>query len=120
MSEKNQEIRVSKEDIIKNLQLTFYDEDGGYSDSFTNFVEKHVEKKREVEIPEGWKPKTVLGKKVLAGEITDIDEVFASGVKIAEPPIVDILLPDLEKDVIFVGGSTGKGGGIRRTPFRRT
>ena len=80
---------------------------------------KEREKPR-FEIPEGWKPKTQLGKKVLAGEITDIDEVFASGVKIAEAPIVDMLLPDLEKDVIFIGGSTGKGGGIRRTPFKRT
>jgi len=82
--------------------------------------EKVLEERPKIEIPEGWKPKTVLGKKVLAGEITDINNVFASGTKIAEAPIVDILLPNLEKDVIFVGGSTGKGGGIRRTPFKRT
>ncbi|MFH0928780.1 MAG: 30S ribosomal protein S5 [Candidatus Aenigmatarchaeota archaeon] len=67
-----------------------------------------------------WKPKTVLGKKVLSGEIKDINMVFAEGMKILEPAIVDILLPDLEQDVIFIGGSTGKGGGIRRTPFKRT
>lgn len=83
-------------------------------------VEKHVEKRPKFEIPEGWKPKTELGRKVLAGEITDIDKVFSEGIKIAEAPIVDILLPDLEKDVLFIGGSTGKGGGIRRTPFKRT
>ncbi|MFH1473718.1 MAG: 30S ribosomal protein S5 [Candidatus Aenigmatarchaeota archaeon] len=82
--------------------------------------EPTTREKPRFEIPNGWKPKTQLGKKVLAGEITDIDEVFASGVKIAEAPIVDMLLPDLEKDVIFIGGSTGKGGGIRRTPFKRT
>ena len=75
-------------------------------------VEKHVEKRPKFEIPEGWKPKTELGRKVLAGEITDIDKVFSEGIKIAEAPIVDILLPDLEKDVLFIGGSTGKGGGI--------
>jgi small subunit ribosomal protein S5 len=84
-------------------------------------VEESVkERKPKFEIPEGWKPKTQLGKKVLAGEITDIDKVFSEGIKIAEAPIVDILIPDLEKDVIFIGGSTGKGGGIRRTPFKRT
>jgi small subunit ribosomal protein S5 len=83
-------------------------------------VEKPAEEKPKFEIPEGWKPKTELGKKVLAGEITDIDKVFSEGIKIAEAPIVDILLPNLEKDVLFVGGSTGKGGGIRRTPFKRT
>lgn len=77
--------------------------------------------RREEEVSyETWKPKTLLGKKVLAGEITNINEVFEKGMKIAEPQIVDILLPDLEKDVIFIGGSTGKGGGIRRTPFKRT
>ena len=68
--------------------------------------------RREEEVSyETWKPKTLLGKKVLAGEITNINEVFEKGMKIAEPQIVDILLPDLEKDVIFIGGSTGKGGG---------
>jgi len=76
--------------------------------------------KKEVEIPEGWKPKTELGKKVFAGEITDIGKLFAEGIKIVEPPIVDILLPNLEKDAILIGGTTGKGGGIRRTPFKRT
>ena len=83
-------------------------------------VEKPAEERPKFEIPEGWKPKTELGKKVLAGEITDIDKVFSQGIKIAEAPIVDMLLPELEKDVIFIGGSTGKGGGIRRTPFKRT
>lgn len=82
--------------------------------------EEKIEEEHKIEIPEGWKPKTTLGKKVLAGEITDIDKVFSEGIKILEPPIVDILLPNLEKDVLFIGGSTGKGGGIRRTPFKRT
>ena len=67
-----------------------------------------------------WKPKTILGKKVLSGEITDINKVFAEGMKISESQIVDMLIPDLEKDVIFIGGSKGKGGGIRRNPFKRT
>ena len=82
--------------------------------------EKVKEKTPEDVKYETWKPKTVLGKKVLAGEITDINKVFAEGMKIAEPNIVDILLPNLEKDVIFIGGSKGKGGGIRRNPFKRT
>ena len=70
--------------------------------------------------PAGWKPRTELGKKVLAGEITDISKIFSEGLKIAEPPIVDMLVPNLEKEIILIGGSTGKGGGIRRTPFKRT
>jgi len=83
-------------------------------------AEEIVEEKAKIVIPEDWKPKTILGKKVLAGEVTDIAEVFAKGIKIAEPPIVDILIPNLEREIILIGGSTGKGGGIRRTPFKRT
>jgi small subunit ribosomal protein S5 len=64
--------------------------------------------------------KTELGKKVIAGEITDISKIFSEGMKISEPFIVDALLPNLEKEIILIGGSTGKGGGIRRTPFKRT
>jgi len=83
-------------------------------------VEEIVPEVAKVIIPEGWKPKTILGQKVLKGEITDIDKLFAEGIKIAEPPIIDVLLPNLERDIILIGGSTGKGGGIRRTPFKRT
>ncbi|MEM5872282.1 MAG: 30S ribosomal protein S5 [Candidatus Aenigmatarchaeota archaeon] len=71
-------------------------------------------------MPEGWKPKTELGRKILAGEITDISKIFSEGKKISEPAIVDILLPNLEKEIILIGGTTGKGGGIKRTPFKRT
>lgn len=83
-------------------------------------AEEEVEEKAKVTIPEDWKPKTTLGKKVFSGEVTNIAEIFAKGIKIAEPPIIDVLLPNLEREIILIGGSTGKGGGIRRTPFRRT
>lgn len=76
--------------------------------------------KIKVIAPANWKPKTELGKKVLAGEITDIAKVFSEGLKISEPAIIDVLVPNLEKEIILIGGSTGKGGGIRRTPFKRT
>jgi len=67
-----------------------------------------------------WKPKTSLGKDVATGTIGDIDIIFAEGRKIIEPEIIDILLPSMGSDIILIGGSTGKGGGIRRTSFRRT
>src|SRR3989344_3508888 len=69
---------------------------------------------------ENWKPKTELGKLVLDGKVATLDEVFASGRKIKEPQIVDKLLPNLQSDIIFIGGTPGKGGGIRRTSTRRT
>jgi small subunit ribosomal protein S5 len=67
-----------------------------------------------------WKPKTELGKKVLSGEVTDITKVYEQGLKISEPMVVDALLPNIEKEMVMIGGVTGKGGGIKKTPFRRT
>ncbi len=69
---------------------------------------------------ENWKPKTELGKRVAEGSITSLEEIFSSGKKIKEPEIVDKLLPNLQSDIILIGGSPGKGGGIKRTPTRRT
>src|SRR3989344_3301946 len=69
---------------------------------------------------EGWKPKTELGRKVVDGKIQTIDKIFESGARIREPQIVDALLSGLENEIVLIGGSTGKGGGIKRTPSRRT
>ena len=66
-----------------------------------------------------WKPRTELGKMVAQGAIT-LDEIFTHGKKIKEAEIVDRLIPNLQSDIIFIGGSPGKGGGIKRTPTRRT
>lgn len=66
-----------------------------------------------------WIPRTELGKKVAEGLIT-LDDIFKNGIKIKESQIVDKLIPNLQSDIIFIGGSPGKGGGIKRTPTRRT
>jgi len=73
-----------------------------------------------VELPSGWIPKTRLGKAVAEGRITDIDQLFQEGINIREPEIIDALLPDLDSELMLIGGTSGKGGGIRRTPTRRT
>jgi len=67
-----------------------------------------------------WTPETKLGTDVLEGKIKSIDEIFDRGMKITESGIVDFLMPDLATETVLIGGSTGKGGGIRRTPTRRT
>mgnify|MGYP000547706104 CR=1 FL=1 len=67
-----------------------------------------------------WKPKTQLGKDVVEGKISSIDEIFTQGRKIMEPEIVDFLLPRVDHELILIGGTPGKGGGIRRTPAKRT
>ncbi len=71
-------------------------------------------------IMKSWVPKTELGKKVYRREITSIEEVFEKGYIIREPEIVDILLPDLEDEIILIGGTPGKGGGIKRIPVKTT
>jgi len=51
---------------------------------------------------EGWMPRTRLGKVILEGQISSMEEVFAEGLKIREPEIVDVLLPDLQEEVINI------------------
>jgi len=52
---------------------------------------------------EGWTPRTKLGKMVLGGQISSIEEIFMDGLKISEPEIVDVLLPDIQEEVINIG-----------------
>jgi len=73
-----------------------------------------------VQKPTTFVPKTSLGRDVVEGRVKDISEIFASGRKILEPEIVDYLLPNLSMELILIGGSTGKGGGIRRIAVKRT
>ena len=66
-----------------------------------------------------WIPRTDLGKQVAEGKMS-LDDIFALGKKIKEPQIVDKLIPNMHSEIIFIGGAPGKGGGIKRTPTRRT
>jgi len=51
---------------------------------------------------ESWIPRTRLGKMVLEGQISSIEEVFMEGSKIRESEIVNVLLPDLQEEVINI------------------
>lgn len=84
--------------------------------------EKTEEKTLEVKPSslESWVPRTSIGKQVFEGKITSINEVLELGKPIREPEIVDKLLPDLKNELILIGGRTGKGGGVQRTPIRIT
>lgn len=66
-----------------------------------------------------WQPKTELGRKVKAKEITDIDQILDKGLGILEPEIVDTLL-EVESDLILIGQSKGKFGGGQRRVFKQT
>ena len=51
----------------------------------------------------GWVPKTKLGKMVQSGQVLSLDEVFTQGLRVMEPEIVDVLLPDLKQEVLGIG-----------------
>jgi len=59
------------------------------------------ERRQREEAP--WIPKTILGKQVAAGEITSMEEILESGLRIQEAGIIKKLLPDLKSEVIDVG-----------------
>ncbi len=67
-----------------------------------------------------WIPRTELGKQVVEGKFKDIKELLSRGKIILEPEIIDYLVPDLKEELVYIGGTPGKGGGIRRTPTRMT
>jgi small subunit ribosomal protein S5 len=58
---------------------------------------------RREPVEEVWVPKTNLGKKVEAGEITSVEEIIEQGLRIQEAGIIKKLLPDLKSEVVDVG-----------------
>ncbi len=90
-----------------------------------------------------WTPKTSLGKKVVAGEITSMEQIYEKNMAILEPQIVDKLVPNLQENVLkirtvqrttdsgrkgsfavtvavgnkdgYIGVGTGKGSEVRPT-----
>ncbi|MEK6967995.1 MAG: 30S ribosomal protein S5 [Nanoarchaeota archaeon] len=69
---------------------------------------------------DSWKPKTLIGKKVKSGEITDINQVLDQGARIMEAEIVEALLPGMASDLLLIGQAKGKFGGGQRRVFKQT
>ncbi|NIO21376.1 MAG: 30S ribosomal protein S5 [Candidatus Aenigmarchaeota archaeon] len=76
-------------------------------------------RRREEEIAE-WVPKTRLGNEVLKGEYKSLEDLLEKGEIILEPEVVDYLVPEIKQELIYIGGTPGKGGGARRTPTKMT
>ncbi len=76
--------------------------------------------RRPFEEEKVWIPKTELGKRVLKGEFGSLEDILKQGLVILEPEIVDHLIPEIKDDLIYIGGTPGKGGGIRRTATKKT
>jgi small subunit ribosomal protein S5 len=78
--------------------------------------EEIIQEEKERQLAE-WKPKTLLGRRVKAGEIKNIDEIL--GNKILEEQIIDSLIK-LDSDLLLVGQSKGKFGGGKRRAWKQT
>ncbi len=65
-----------------------------------------------------WIPRTDLGKKVAAGLITNMDEIYSNGLRIQEAGIIKKLLPDLKSEVIDVGMVQTMTPNGQRTKFK--
>ena len=57
---------------------------------------------RRREVSETWVPKTSLGRMIQEGRISSMEEIFVEGLKVREPEIVNLLLPDLQEEVIDI------------------
>ncbi len=76
---------------------------------------------REAQVKlDNWVPRTELGRATRNGKIKNIDEILEGGQKIMEPEIVDLLVPGLKIDTLFIGQAKGKFGGGKRRAFRQT
>jgi small subunit ribosomal protein S5 len=82
--------------------------------------EEAIEVKKEGVDFSAWQPKTSIGQKVKAGEITDIDQILDKGLKILEDTVVDALLPGMQNDLLMIGQAKGKFGGGQKRVFKQT
>ncbi|EQD66372.1 30S ribosomal protein S5P, partial [mine drainage metagenome] len=69
---------------------------------------------------EEWTPRTELGKKVKAHEVTSIEQIFHSGKRIEEREIVDALLPNLKSEVIEIMSVQRMTKNNRKAKYRVT
>ncbi|MFH0808011.1 MAG: 30S ribosomal protein S5 [archaeon] len=117
--EKKKDAEISKEFDVKAKAT---ERRGGYGGKFNGPRESFEDKiaREDKEKLEKWIPKTELGRAVRAGTVSDIDTVLAGGKKIMESEIVDLLIPGLKTDYLFIGQAKGKFGGGKRRPFRQT
>jgi len=81
---------------------------------------EEMEKQARKDALVAWKPKTKLGEMVKTGKVKNINEIFEKSMKILEPEIVDLLIPDLKFDLLLIGQAKGKFGGGKARFWRQT
>lgn len=82
--------------------------------------QRNQQREKNTDHLDKWNPKTSIGKKVKAGQITHLSEILNNGERILEYEIIDTLLPELELELLMVGQSKGKFGGGSRRIFGQT
>ena len=117
--------RKENEEVSKQADEAFKIEEGRADSEVARIDPKEAARqerfaREEQKKLDNWVPKTELGKEVRAGKIKDIDDIFSAGRKIMESEIVDLLLPNLIKETLFIGQAKGKFGGGKRRAFRQT
>ena len=65
-----------------------------------------------------WKPKTKVGMLVKNGQITNVEQIFASGKPIKEVEIIDSLLPNLEDKAIEIASVQRMTKNNRKQKYR--
>lgn len=69
---------------------------------------------------EEWTPKTKLGRLVQEGKITNMGEMFRSGLPLMEYEVIDVLLPDTVEEVLDINIVQRMHKSGRRIRFRAT
>ena len=119
--EKTQQSEEPMENVMEEIKSSEKEEELEGTPAKLSLEEKKKaqEEKTRQDILDNWAPKTELGKRVMVGKESHIDEILASGKRILESQIVDKLLR-LESDLLLVGQSKGKFGGGKRRAWRQT
>lgn len=119
MSEKVEDAEKREDDkVSKEADAQFKIEEGRDLSPLQRREQRFAREKQEK--LDNWVPKTELGRLVRAGKIKNIDQIFDEGRKVMESEIIDLLIPNLQTDVLFIGQSKGKFGGGKRRAFRQT
>lgn len=113
--ETNEDIKTEIAPVVEEVKLDVE------KDIITEIPEEEALEvpKEKVDIA-AWQPRTSIGQKVKAGEITDIDQILDKGYKILESTIVDVLLPNMQNDLLMIGQAKGKFGGGQKRVFKQT
>lgn len=104
--EEIEEILIKEEDKLREELLKQKEEEEKEQEEREKFISN-------------WVPKTQLGRDVLAGKYSSIDEIFEKGMKIMEPEIIDYF-GGFQTEILNIGQAKGKFGGGKRRAWRQT